>query len=166
MVALPDMPLEAIEIIRPKTQAPAAIAFDAKRSALKPALFMFFGVVFMSSALGLWMVPAEAGDAGARLVKLVASSLFLVVGLVLMKAVPAREAVSYELDMARGELREMTVDAEGGRHVAKVHDLFALDHVELVGGVLTGEDAEGRKLFSLPVEDVRARSALRAALMA
>ncbi|RKT34589.1 hypothetical protein BXY70_0607 [Roseovarius halotolerans] len=159
MVSLPDYEKETGQ---------AQLAGDAAPGTASPlyrAVLMCLGAALLMAAIGLWMVPAGAGDEPMLIVKLLISAVMLAVGLMLLSGLnePA-PSPEIQIDRDRGELRLIERGADGTARLAASHELEALSEVSLFNGVLSARDARGCELLSLPVTDARTRAALRAAL--
>lgn len=163
MVALPDTHMPEAQI--KSASKPVLIEETSSAPPLKRALMAGLGVASLMAALGVWIVPVDAGDTAMQLVKLVFSVSMLGLGMLFISALDNRNAEpEIHLDPKAGQLRIVEYDAKGIARVAGDYALKDLSDVSLRDCHLTARDADGNKIISVPLRNMAAETAIREAL--
>lgn len=126
---------------------------------------VFFGSVLILSAVGLWLVPVDAGDAAMKLIKLLVSVLMLVLGVMFIfsaRRVPDEPEI--QIDTQAREIRIVKRDNGGAICMDTRHAIDSLSDVTLCDRTLTAYDASGQLIISMSVPDKRMETALKSAL--
>lgn len=163
MVALPDTHMPDAPIKH--ASAPKLIDETRGTNPVKRALLAGLGVATLLAALGVWVVPVDAGDTAMQLVKLVFSISMLVMGMLFVSALDNHQPEpEIHLDPAARKLRIVEVDKRGVARVAGDYSLDDLSDITLRDQHLTARDANGEQIVSVPVRNAAAERAIREAL--
>ena len=117
MVALPDthMPAAPLKYMN----VPQVIETRKASNPLKRGLLAGLGVATLLAALGVWIVPVDAGDTAMQLVKLVFSISMLVLGMLFVSALDTRNAdPEIHLDPHLRQLKVVEYDTNGTAYVS------------------------------------------------
>lgn len=126
---------------------------------------IFIGSVLIVSALGLWLVPANAGDTGMQLIKLLVSVVLVVPGMMFIFSLRQREDLpEVQINLTERELQILKRDRTGANYVEASHGFDTLSEVTLRDRFLTARDAVGRTVVSVPLRDEATEAALKEAL--
>lgn len=126
---------------------------------------IFLGSVLCISALGLWLVPVEAGDAAMQLIKLLVSVVMLALGMMFVFSVNRRaEMPEIQIDTLKRELRVIKRDHANTPFVEACHAFDKMAEIKLKGHHLSARDADGQIIFSVPLRDKATARALQATL--
>jgi hypothetical protein len=165
MVALPDFEREftqAPHSFQDPVDLPEQRLIRVEVSTLLRALC---GVALVSSALGVWIVPAGAGDPATMLIKLVFSlALFWTGMLCLSVFAGGSDLPDVEIDSRARKLRVIYPQPDGRSARVTVHDFDDLAELSLRDRMLTARDNQGRQVVSLELHDIRSERMLRNAL--
>lgn len=119
---------------------------------------IFLGTVLLLSAIGLWGVPVEPGDAAMRLIKLLFSTCLLALGAMFILSASRRRR--------RAEIRFDTRARE--IHIVERSDEITLRFDELADvafgpQAMTARSTDGRVRLTLPINDGQTERMLRRA---
>ncbi len=126
---------------------------------------IFLGSVLCISALGLWLVPVDAGDAAMQLIKLLVSVVMLALGMMFIFSINRRaELPEIQIDTLKRELRVIKRDHANNPFVEAFHAFENMAEINLKGHHLSARDADGQVIVSVPLRDKATARALQAAL--
>ncbi len=145
-----------------KTAEDSAVA-DAPQGAARRALTACAGAALCMSAAGLWLMPSE--DAAMQLIKLFASVVMLLGGLILFNSLN-RDAPGPEvqIDPVKRQLRVYEYDAKGRSTLKTCHDIDALQELSVNRRQLRARDASGVLVLEMPLGSDEEASAIRSAM--
>ncbi len=136
---------------------------DAPQSAPRRALIACAGAALCMSAGGLWLVPSE--DAAMQLIKLFASVVLLLGGLILFNGLNREElAPEVQIDPVKRQLRVYEYDAKGRSTLKACHDIDALQELSVHKRQLRAKDASGVLVLEMPLGSDEEASAIRSAM--
>ncbi|MCG7492377.1 hypothetical protein [Thalassobius sp. Cn5-15] len=121
------------------------------------SVMVFLGVVLCLAAFGLWLVPEAMESAEAQLIRAALTCVFIGSGFALFrKGRDTAPVVGYALDQARGELRQMLINADGSeRTIARLSLHGAEQKLHDNGDVLI-RDADGVREMRLAAAQAEA----------
>ncbi len=126
---------------------------------------VFFGSVLLISALGLWLIPVQDGDAAMQLIKLAISLFMLALGAMFISSIAERgSSPDILIDTQKRELRILTKNEVTNSLDQSIFKLDQLTAVSLKNGEFSAHDQNGEFVVSVPVRDRHTRKALIAAL--
>lgn len=132
-------------------------------SSPRRALIACAGAALCMSAGGLWLVPSE--DAAMQLIKLLASVVLLLGGLILFNGLNrADSAPEVQIDPVKRQLRVYEYDAKGRSTLKACHDIDALQELSVDKRKLRARDASGVLVLEMPIGSEEQASAIRSAM--
>ncbi len=167
MSAMSDIMLEPRVDAMPRKARSKRTRRDIVRVVGSPmvrAASIFFGVVLITSAGGLWLVAPGGWDAEQMLIRLVISMLLLGAGLAVMQ--PGRQGTTPEvhLDPARGEMVLYNVSCDGDRREIARYSYDELGSVDFRNDLLRATDTDGNTLIEMAMAEQRDLDDLQRAL--
>ena len=164
MVALSDTHTE-LSVAPDFDQAKALRESLKKPASVNRGGRMFLGSVLCISALGLWLVPVDAGDAAMQLIKLLVSVVMLALGMMFIFSINRRaELPEIQIDTPKRELRVIKRDYADKPFVEACHAFEKMAEISLKGHQMTARDADGQVIVSVPLRDKATARALQATL--
>lgn len=126
---------------------------------------VFLGSALIMSAIGLWLVPVTEGDAAMKLIKLLLSTVLLLLGAMFIFSISrSKDLPEIQIDTVVRELRIVKRDEAGTQYIHARHPLESLSEVNLINQMFIARDADGRLVASVPLSNRKAEAALRSAL--
>ena len=126
---------------------------------------IFFGSALIISALGLWLVPGEPGDAAMQLIKLLVSVVLLALGAMFIFSLrQAAQLPEVQVDLKMRELRVLKHDKAQRQYVEARHGFDTLSEVILQDRLLIARDKAGHTVASVPLPDEATEKAIRSLL--
>ncbi|MGK7652569.1 hypothetical protein ACSQ76_09185 [Roseovarius sp. B08] len=127
------------------------------------ALIACAGAALCMSAGGLWLVPSE--DAAMQLIKLLASVLLLLGGLIMFNGLNRDEAApEVQIDPVKRQLRVYEYDAKGRSTLKACHDIDALQELSVHKRSLRARDAAGVLVLDMPLGSDEEAGAIRSVM--
>lgn len=125
---------------------------------------VFAGAVLVIAAFGIWLVPGQSWNEGAKLVKVFMSAASLIVGFSFL--IPMhRRYPEVQLDPRAERLDVIERNDFGRISSSKSYDYADLSEVDVRDGIFIAKDHQGRTVVELPLtRRVDEIEALRAAL--
>lgn len=128
------------------------------------AVMRFSGAVMILSSVGIWLVPAVAGDGMIVLMKLLVSVFFACLGAVLITWGQTRINDEIHMDTETRQLMHVQRSFDGMTRVRARHAFDELSDIRLVDGHLTVLGKCGAVLVRLPVDCIENLEMIRGAI--
>ena len=126
---------------------------------------VFVGSVLIISAVGLWLVPVDQGDAAMRLIKLLFSVVMLLLGAMMLCSLNEREnQPEIQLDTKNRVLHVLRHCDNTNRTVRSSYGFDELAELSLKDRHLTARSAGGELIASIPLPNRREAAALEQTL--
>lgn len=155
MVAIPDRTQGR------KTPNKTVIREDLEsHSSARRALTACAGAALCMAAAGLWLVPSE--DAAAQLIKLFASVVMILGGLILFNGLNVEDtAPEIQIDAEKRQLRVYEYDANGGSVLQACYNIDALKELSVSKNRLRARDSDGTLVLEMPLDSEDDQKAIR-----
>lgn len=158
MVSIPDRTHTRRETSAQVTQNNIALHSHGRR-----ALTACAGAALCMAAGGLWLVPSE--DAAAQLIKLFASVIMLLGGLILFNGLNVEDdATEVQVDAEKRQLRVYEYDAKGKSVLSACYDIDALQELSVSQRRLRARDSEGTLVLEMPLNSAEEENAIRSVM--
>lgn len=137
---------------------------SAPLGAVMAGAMRFSGAVMVLSSVGIWLVPAVAGDGMIILMKLLVSVFFACVGAVLLTWGQTRISDEIHMDTETRQLLHVQRSFDGMTRIRARHAFDDLSDIRLIEGHLTVLGKCGAVLVRLPVECIENLEMIRGAI--
>ncbi|CUH84827.1 hypothetical protein [Thalassovita mediterranea] len=118
---------------------------------------VFLGVVLCLAAFGLWLVPEAMESAEQQLIRAGLTCVFIGAGFTLFrKGRDTAPVIGYALDQARGELRQLLINADGTERTIARLSLHGATREALDNGDVLIRDAKGTRDMRLAAQQAEA----------
>lgn len=136
---------------------------DATDSSARRAVIACAGAALCMAAAGLWLVPSE--DAATQLIKLFASVVLLLGGLIMFSGLNREEATQeVQVDPVKRQLRVYEYDAKGRSSLKACHDIDDLKELSVAKRRLRARGADGVLLLEMPLGSDEEANAIRSVM--
>lgn len=136
---------------------------DASEGSARRAIIACAGAALCMSAGGLWLLPSE--DAAMQLIKLFASVVLLLGGLILFNGLNKDdETPEVQVDPVKRQLRVYEYDAKGRSRLKACHDIDDLKELSIKKRKLRARDADGVLVLEMPLGSDEEEHAIRSVM--
>lgn len=136
---------------------------DAGEGSARRAIIACAGAALCMSAGGLWLLPSE--DAAMQLIKLFASVVLLLGGLVLFNGLNREDDTQeVQVDPVKRQLRVYEYDAKGRSRLKACHNIDDLKELSVAKRRLRARGADGALLLEVPLGSDEEEHAIRSVM--